>query len=343
MAVLGLYTDYGENHAGHPVRMFSYNTTLVVLLDIVSLSLLLPVVLLSCSRKDRLFLKVLDILDKVEQNLQQDLPDRKAKVKMFLVCTVIMTLIVCNGALDFTSSLSTGRLNHMRSLCYIPAQFMYFAQAALFLHFTKITESIALRFRTINGEIKEALLGNRSERIVLRESPRINVSESVGGVSSICKVKSLMDTYWMLCEAVQKANIFYGGQLLVTFLSSFFQTTIALYYFFFFVINGFAMAATFGGAWIIAQVAHLVLLTRPSTLVTEMADDTAPMICKLINMDLDPTLVELLEGILMQLRKHNARFTALGFFQIHNSTLTAMAGAVTTYLVVLIQMRILYS
>ncbi|KAG8315917.1 gustatory receptor [Homalodisca vitripennis] len=263
------------------------------------------VVLLSCSRKERLFLKVLDILDKVEQNLQQDLPDRKAKVKMFLVCTVIMTLIVCNGALNFTSSLSTGRLYYMRSLCYIPAQFMYFAQAALFLHFTKITESIALRFRTINGEIKEALLGNRSERIENQ-------------------LKSLMDTYWMLCEAIQKANIFYGGQLLVTFLSSFFQTLIALYYFFFFVIN----------AWIIAQVAHLVLLTRPSTLVTEMADETAPMIFKLINMDLDPTL---------ELRKHNARFTALGFFQIHNSTLTAMAGAVTTYLVVLIQMRILYS
>ncbi|KAG8315921.1 hypothetical protein J6590_062010 [Homalodisca vitripennis] len=205
MAVLGLYTDYGENRAGHTVRMFMLiNTILVVLVDIVSLSLLLPVVLHSCSRKHRLFLKVLDILDKVEQNLQQDLPVRKAKVKMFLVCTVIMTLIVCNGVLDFTSSLSTSRPNHMTSLCYIPAQFMYFAQAALFLHFTHITESIALRFRTINAEIKEALLRNRSERIVLRESPRINVCESVAGVSSICKVKSLMDTYWMLCEAVQK-------------------------------------------------------------------------------------------------------------------------------------------
>ncbi|KAG8300577.1 gustatory receptor [Homalodisca vitripennis] len=245
----------------------------------------------------------------VEQNLQQDLPDSKAKVKMYLACSHYDLLSVMD--------------------CYEyrppkPHQLMYFAQAALFLHFTQITESISLRFRTTNAEIKEA------------------VPESVAVVSSICKVKSLMDTYWMLCEAVQKGNIFYGEQPLATFLSSFVHTTIALYYFFFFVINGYAMAAIFGGAWVIAQVAHPVLLTRPSTLVTELADETAPMICKLINTDLDPTMVELLEGILMQLRKHNARFTALGFFQIHNSTVTAMAGAVTTYLVVLIQMHILH-
>ncbi|XP_046680517.1 putative gustatory receptor 28b [Homalodisca vitripennis] len=63
------------------------------------------------------------------------------------------------------------------------------------------------------------------------------------------------------------------------------------------------------------------------------------MICKLINKDLDPSFRKQLEGFLLQLPHHNARFSARGFFQIHNETLTSMAGAVTTYLVILIQFQ----
>ncbi|KAG8306192.1 gustatory receptor [Homalodisca vitripennis] len=63
------------------------------------------------------------------------------------------------------------------------------------------------------------------------------------------------------------------------------------------------------------------------------------MICKLINKNLDPIIKEQLERFLLQLPHHNARFSALGYFPVHNETLTAMAGAVTTYLVILIQFQ----
>ncbi|KAG8310977.1 gustatory receptor [Homalodisca vitripennis] len=75
------------------------------------------------------------------------------------------------------------------------------------------------------------------------------------------------------------------------------------------------------------------------------ADETGQTICKFINKDLDPNLRNQLEGFLIRLPHHNARFSALGFFPIHNETLTAralskqMAGAVTTYLVILIQFQ----
>ncbi|KAG8335811.1 hypothetical protein J6590_059346, partial [Homalodisca vitripennis] len=51
--------------------------------------------------------------------------------------------------------------------------------------------------------------------------------------------------------------------------------------------------ATVNGTWIIIHFAKLVL-------VAQLADETTPMICKLINLDLDPSLVESPEGVLVQ-------------------------------------------
>ncbi|XP_046681418.1 gustatory and pheromone receptor 32a-like [Homalodisca vitripennis] len=292
------------------------------------------VVFFSCSLKYQRFLNILGILKKVDRSLQQDVSDHKAKVKVFFVCIVIVLLILSNSVLACTAPLREGNIT---SLCYTPTHIMYFAQAALFLHFTQVAQSVAARFRTINASIKEELVRNGHEQLLRRYLPRVRASQSTRDLSSTCKLKSLMDSYWLLCEAVQQTNIFYGDQLIATFLSSFLHVTITLYYFFFFITYGLTMPAIIVGAWIIAHVAHLVLLTRPSTIMTEVADETASVICKLMNMDLDPPLVELLEEALLLLRKHNARFSAQGFFRIHNSTLTGMAGAMTTYVVVLIQ------
>ncbi|KAG8277033.1 gustatory receptor [Homalodisca vitripennis] len=331
VTVLGLYTDYVGKLAGHPVRMVSDNAYLVVLLDLLPLNMTSAVMFCSCSWKYQRFIRVLDILEDVGRNLQQDLPEVKAKVKVFIVCIVNVSFIVSNSVLSCTARPSVSRQDQFKSLCYTPALIMYFAQAALFLQFTQVAQSIAVRFRAINVKIKEELIRTRSEQGVIRGSP------SGGRSLSTCRVKSLMDTYWLLCEAVQQANIFYGDQLMASFFTSVVHVTITLYYFFLLLMHGRTVIAIVDAAWIIAHVTHLVLMVRPSALVTEMADETAPMICKLINVDLDPTLVELLEGVLVQLRKHNGRFSALGCFPISNSTLTGTAGAVITYVVVMIQ------
>ncbi|KAG8333915.1 gustatory receptor, partial [Homalodisca vitripennis] len=330
MTILGMWTDYKEKLPGRPVRMISDNAYLIILVDLLPLNFVSAIVFFSCSWKYQRFLNVLDILKKVDRRLQQDVSDQMGKVKVLFTCIVIVLLIVSNSVFIYTSPLREGNIT---SLCYTPTHIMYFAQAALFLHFTQVAHSVAARFRTINASIKEELVKNGHEQLIKRLPPRVSASQSTRDLSSTCKVKSLMDSYLLLCEAVQQANIFYGDQLIATFLSLFFHVTFTLYYFFFLIINGLTMVAIVDGAWIIVHVAHLVLLTRPNTIMTELADETASVICKLMNMDLDPSLVELLEEALLLLKKHNARFSALGFFPIHNSTLTGMAGAMTTYVV----------
>ncbi|XP_046685108.1 gustatory receptor 68a-like [Homalodisca vitripennis] len=135
-------------------------------------------------------------------------------------------------------------------------------------------------------------------------------------VYKIKKMKSLMNTYWMLCDAVHQANDFYCDQLMAVMFSLFVQVTIKSYFFFLHVRAGYMFGMTMDAVWVLVLICYAILVANSSTDITNS-----------------------LEGFLLQLPHHNARFSARGFFQIHNETLTSMGGAVTTYLVILIQFQ----
>ncbi|KAG8240945.1 gustatory receptor [Homalodisca vitripennis] len=338
---IGLYTDYRKKPAGVPLRMFEDISIIVVVLDFVSLNLVSVAIFISCSRKHEQFINILDILEKVDQKLQKNVPEVNAKAKVLLVSIVITILITGIGVLDFQRSVYLGNKDYISSLCYIPPLIMLFSQASLFLHFTQVAQSIATRFGIIKARVKEEVLRNRRERPMNTHYIRIaNVPHNNKGLYTIHEVESLMSAFWMLCDAVHQANSFYGDQLLIVFFTSLVHITISIYYLIGSVILRHSTAITVLGGLAIAHIAHLVLLVRPSTLVAELADGMAPMICKLINTSLDPILVERLEELLLQLGKRKSRFSALGFFQLQNSAVIKMAGAVTTYLVVLVQFQL---
>ncbi|XP_046685198.1 putative gustatory receptor 28b [Homalodisca vitripennis] len=154
------------------------------------------------------------------------------------------------------------------------------------------------------------------------------------------KLRTLMNTYWMLlCDAVHQANGFYCDQLMAVIFSSFLHITVTSYYFFMLLKTGTLFFTTTEVAWILLNICYVVLLLNSSTVVTNKADETGQTICKFINKSMDPELRNQLEGFLLQLPHHNARFSARGCFPLNNETLTAVAGAVTTYLVILIQFQ----
>ncbi|XP_046679714.1 putative gustatory receptor 28b [Homalodisca vitripennis] len=152
-------------------------------------------------------------------------------------------------------------------------------------------------------------------------------------------MKSLMNSYWMLCDAVHQANVFYGGQLMAVIFSSFIHTTETSYFFVMCVIEGKVFSLINEGAWTLCYICYVVVLVNASTDVTNSVEETGQMICKLMNKDLEQILRKQLEEFLLQFPHHNARFSALGYFPINNETFTAMAAVVTAYLVILIQFQ----
>ncbi|KAG8262764.1 gustatory receptor [Homalodisca vitripennis] len=86
-----------------------------------------------------------------------------------------------------------------------------------------------------------------------------------------------------------------------------------------------------------SDATFLVMIALCGSHVSEMAGDTAPLIRKLINENVGSGLREELKSSLLQLAGTNVEFTAGGFFQINKQTVTSIAAAVTSYLVIMIQ------
>ncbi|KAG8330905.1 hypothetical protein J6590_053356, partial [Homalodisca vitripennis] len=80
--------------------------------------------------------------------------------------------------------------------------------------------------------------------------------------STINELKTLMNTYWMLHDAVHQANVFYGDQLMAVISSSFIHVTIRSYYFFLYVRNGNMISVTSESIWVLSHVCYLVVLKK---------------------------------------------------------------------------------
>ncbi|XP_046681363.1 putative gustatory receptor 28b [Homalodisca vitripennis] len=307
-----------------------------MILDLVASQILAGSTFFSGTWKYSSIIDVFGTMDRIYRDLQYKNREVKVQVKVIVVSIVTALLymanfanIVMNNALDFSV------LNSVTFLL------LDCTQLAFLFHFTHVTESIIMGFKTVSNKMREEIICNLIERTVMQRSlgdgDIFHTTRTT--VSKIKKVKSLMNTYWMLCDAVHQANDFYCDQLMAVMFSLFVHVTITSYFFFLHVRTGYVFAFTMHAIWVLVLICYAILVANSSTEVTNSADNTAVMICKLINRDLDQSFRNQLEGFLLQLPHHNARFSARGFFQIHNETLTSMAGAVTTYLVILIQFQ----
>ncbi|KAG8241625.1 gustatory receptor [Homalodisca vitripennis] len=295
ITALYIYFVFRLNHQS-PYR-FCTITDIVISLDLVSLQVVATVMFFSSAWKYLKLVSIFETLEKVYQDFQLT-SEIKATLKVLGICTVAVILATTAEKIFIVIH---EWVSVERTLPYvmssIPILLLYCSHAALLVQFTHVTQTIANSFRMVNAKIE------------LEITSRINVDDThTTCTTKIKKLRTLMNTYWMLCDTVHQANVFYCDQLMAVMFSLFLHITIKSYFFFLHVRAG-------------------------------KADDTGPMICRMINIGLDPNLRKLLEGLFQQLRHHNARFSAFGCFQIHNETLTVMAVAVTTYLVILIQFQ----
>ncbi|KAG8279463.1 hypothetical protein J6590_104900 [Homalodisca vitripennis] len=198
------------------------------------------------------------------------------------------------------------------------------------IQFHEITYCIATRFRLINARIRQEVIIH-SYRQSMRHQYVAHISHRPD-TRSIAKIKSFMTAYQMLRDATYKANSFYGDILTSLIFCKFVYITVN--FFIFFLAFGWErfMGTVLTGTWTLCNICYLVLIVSSSSDVTQAADETVPIICKLINRHLDPALKRRLESFLLQLNTQNVVFSGRGLFQITRQTLATMAGTVTTNL-----------
>ncbi|KAG8306188.1 gustatory receptor [Homalodisca vitripennis] len=313
-------------------------TDFATTLQVVSLQVTVAVVFFSSSRKYQRLVEVFDTLERIYRDHQCKKSEVKLTVKLWGIYTT--AVILATAVPIIHDGILSGRKLSM-SLANIFLLLPYCSEVAVLVQFTHVTQIITKCFRMVNASIKKELISHAIERMEINSSlPNVEVTHANRTMlSKVKKLRTLMNTYWMLCDAVHQANVFYGDQLMAVIFTAFVLITITSYYFFLYFGIVKVLASIKGGAWILIHICYVVVLINSNTDVINSADETGTLIAKFMNKDLDPIVKIQLEGFLLQLPHQNARFCALGYFPIHNETLTAMAGAVATYLVILIQFQ----
>ncbi|KAG8309947.1 gustatory receptor [Homalodisca vitripennis] len=294
----------------------------------------------SCATKYKQFIDVCETLERFDQSVQLTPSRRWMTVKFTaLICNIILTPIISGGMFLYQMLKLAKHHEIIFSLIilYSCSFATYYFQACILVQFHEVTHCIATRFRLINARIRQEVIVQSYRQSVLRQYPRCINRSQVRNSSN--KIKTFMSAYQMLRVAADQANSFYCNLLISSTFYKFVIITLTLYTLFLSLVSENPLSLIITGIRTLYHICYLLQIVSSSSDVTQAADETSPIICKLINKDLDGGLKKKLDSFLLQLSVQNVEFSAKGGFKINRQMLTTLAATVTTYLVILIQFQ----
>ncbi|XP_077300776.1 putative gustatory receptor 28b [Arctopsyche grandis] len=156
------------------------------------------------------------------------------------------------------------------------------------------------------------------------------------------KVNSLSEMHDNLCNVSKTINSLYSLQMLLTTSTAFIVLVTQLYFFYLMLSSNENYVLTFTKVWTAAiwGIVYFIILYSISfacSKTKEEADMSSILLHKMAIDDDDDFTRTSVEMFSLQMLHQKVEFTACGFFPVDFSVLYMIIGAVTTYLVFLIQ------
>nr|WKF45132.1 gustatory receptor 24 [Podabrus annulatus] len=154
-----------------------------------------------------------------------------------------------------------------------------------------------------------------------------------------CIVK-IIKIYLLLCDAADFINNCCGLPILMILISCLLHLVVTPY-FMVVEITGRKnlLFLTLQSIWLLTHIVRLVIIVEGCYGCTVELKKTRPLVCKLFSYDFDEKFKRQLHIFAAELNYRVIEYTACGLFTIDRTLITTIAGAVTTYLVILIQFQ----
>lgn len=147
---LVLYLDVTGYLKGQFVRMTSSTHAVVIFIDTVPNNILSVVTLISTSKYYSKYIEMSLLLIKFDNKFHRETQQVLFKKKTFITF-IIITVLISGSVINLISK------NKLNVLYIIPFT-TYYTEAACFIHFTYLVESITARFSVINNQMREELV-----------------------------------------------------------------------------------------------------------------------------------------------------------------------------------------
>ncbi|KAG8314362.1 gustatory receptor [Homalodisca vitripennis] len=337
-----VYIQYSNTKSTLPSYWTSNITTAVMILEFSSLSLTSVVVFVSNIRKYQCFVnfhKIVENVDDTWSDIRHQPLESKINIKIFVAYVVAAALITYDVANGGMSAINKVDNQVMISICYLSYLTFIFRLTSTFVTFIEVTQYLSKRFKYFSIRIEQELARQCFGRLMENQHmPNVEISQQSSN-SQKYEVKTLLNIYWLMVDAVHQANAFYCDQLMATTSYLFFSIVFNLYYAVLNFQSGDYIEFICAFTWAMASVSYTVVMVQSAADVTKSADKTTMTICKTIYKDMEPAVREQLERFLLQVTNDRPTFCELHLFKFKSYILTKMAGAVTTYLVILLQFQ----
>ncbi|XP_071650660.1 gustatory receptor for sugar taste 43a-like isoform X2 [Temnothorax longispinosus] len=225
------------------------------------------------------------------------------------------------------------KLNDKGPIDYVPLYFMYIVIIMMEVQYAVATYNVCQRFCKLNKNVENIL---KSGRI----TDQFRKDLGLDGKSFSDSISQLMTVHASLCDTVLLINAAYGVVALVITITCLIHLIITPYVLIM-EVDGRREPLFFAvqGLWCIFHIWRLLMIVQPTYAATTQGKKTAVLVSQLLSMSSDREEKKQLEIFSLQLLHRPLEFSACGLFILDRTLVTSIAGAVTTYLVILIQFQ----
>ncbi|XP_029665838.1 gustatory receptor for sugar taste 43a-like isoform X1 [Formica exsecta] len=262
------------------------------------------------------------------------------------------------------------KLDDKGPLNYLPLYFMYVVIIMMEVQYAIIVYNVGQRFFRVNKSLENILKSGkitnqfrkdlglagdlrdqgqlityiRQEMVgntrLFRKSKIIDSTVANDGKSFTDSISQLMTVHASLCDTVSLINTAYGVVVLAITITCLIHLIITPY---FLIMEADGrrepLFLAVQGLWCIFHIWRLLIIVQPTYATTMQGKKTAVLVSQLLSANHDREGTKQLEIFSLQLLHRSLEFSACGLFTLDRTLVTSIAGAVTTYLVILIQFQ----
>ncbi|KAF7403998.1 hypothetical protein HZH68_006792 [Vespula germanica] len=306
---------------------------------------------------------VLNNLAEIDETLGIVAPKKTRRCSIVLV-TCALTYLIILSSLDICwwdrDSKANKKMKDKGAINYLPLYIMYMIIIILEIQYSLITYNVYQRFVRLNKCLESILktgkvtdhfrkdLGLAGD-FKTREQPAsyIRISKPLEWYPVGFETKNfanniaqLVTVHSSLCDTVSSINNAFGVVMVVVTLTCLLHLIITPY-FLIEEVNGNRqwLSLIVQTAWCILHVTRMLIIIQPTYSTVIQAKKTAILVSQLLSSNPNVECRRHLEVFSLQILHRPLDFTACGLFSLDRSLVTSIAGAVTTYLVILIQFQ----
>ncbi|XP_011862327.1 PREDICTED: gustatory receptor for sugar taste 43a [Vollenhovia emeryi] len=356
----------------HSTRLKSQNAVIVTASDVIGVMSLTAASVIGSILCWKHIQTIIDKLVDCDEKLGIVSPKKIRRYTIFLTLSSLLYSIVLSCLDIYTWNYEVKlnkKLNDKGPINYVPLYFMYIVIMMMEVQYAVATYNVCQRFCRLNKNVENILKSDRitdqfrkdlglasdfrdqgqlatnirqdMENVrIFRKTKIMDSSITNDGKNFTHSIAQLMTVHGSLCDTVMLINAAYGVVTLVITITCLIHLIITPY---FLIMEADGrrepLFLAVQGLWCIFHIWRLLMIVQPTYAAITQGKKTAVLVSQLLSMSPDREGRKQLEIFSLQLLHRPLEFSACGLFTLDRTLVTSIAGAVTTYLVILIQFQ----